>query len=97
MSGPRRAKTLEQIVGTTGDKILEFTESRANHPQRKTKIWLVENKTNGSHLGEVRWQGAWRQYCFFPADDCVFEKNCLRRIADYCEARTIEHRKGIDQ
>lgn len=77
MSGPRRAKTLEDIVGTMKDKLLEFRESRANHPQRKTKIWLVENTRSDEVLGEVRWFGRWRQYAFFPGKDLVFEKNCF--------------------
>ena len=64
---------------------------------RVTDVWEVYNKDNNTLLGEVRWLGAWRQYCFFPASDCVFEKNCLRRIADFCEARTIEHRKDLQK
>lgn len=61
---------------------------------RKTNVWTVCNKDSNEILGEVRWFGRWRQYAFFPGADLVFEKHCLRRLADFCEARTIEHRKG---
>ena len=60
----------------------------------KTRIWLVEAKEDGAALGEVRWYAPWRKYSFLPASMTVFEKDCLRMIADFCEAQTLQHRRA---
>lgn len=65
------------------------SETEATHPKmkgRKTAIWTVYG--NGASLGEVSWFGRWRTYAFFPKDRCVFEKDCLREIAEFCEEMT---------
>ena len=46
----------------------------------KTKIIQVLNRNHGDWLGEIRWYGPWRQYCFMPASDAVFNKGCLNDI-----------------
>ena len=57
----------------------------------KTKIWMVRNMEARLSLGKVRWFGRWRQYAFFPEPELVFEKTCLRTIADFCERNTRSH------
>jgi hypothetical protein len=42
----------------------------------------------------VRWYGKWRQYAFFPMPNTVFERQCLRDIANFCEAKTRERRQA---
>lgn len=59
----------------------------------KTKWWLV--LTNDAHpvkLGTVKWFGRWRQYGFFPEPNTVYERQCLRDIADFCETKTQAQR-----
>lgn len=67
-------------------------------PPPKTKVWKVRNTEARVTLGRIRWFGRWRQYAFFPDLDLVFEKMCLRTIADFCERNTRGHyaakRKG---
>lgn len=60
-----------------------------------TSTWNVINRYNNTQLGTVGWYGPWRQYSFFPNPvlDLVFEKQCLRDIADFCESKTKEHDK----
>jgi hypothetical protein len=58
----------------------------------KTANWRVITKDGRSLLGEVKWFGRWRCYSFFPQPDCVFEKQCLRDIAEFCDAQTTAHR-----
>jgi len=58
----------------------------------KTKIWSVENRHGDGFLGDVRWYVPWRCYSFYPATACVFEKVCLREIADFCDRKTKEHK-----
>lgn len=60
-------------------------------PPPKTKIWTVRNTVARVNLGDVRWFGRWRQYAFFPGAELVFEKTCMRTIADFCERATRTH------
>lgn len=46
----------------------------------KTDKYTVSNKEHGSIIGEIKFYGAWRKYCFFPAPNCVFESDCLTDI-----------------
>jgi hypothetical protein len=61
-------------------------------PNRKTDIFQVVAKQGGFILGDIKWYGAWRRYCFFVAASTIFEQDCLRNIASFCEQRTQEHR-----
>ena len=61
----------------------------------KTLVWRVEATDDGNEgIGWVRWYGPWRQYSFFPASLTVFEKSCLRDIADFSEQLTKDHREA---
>lgn len=62
-----------------------------------TKIDLGEPIENSVLLGYIKWHGPWRCYSFFVSSadgefELVFEKQCLRDIANFCEAATIEQR-----
>jgi len=59
---------------------------------RKTGVWKVVALSNSGWLGCVAWFGSWRKYAFFPDDGCIFEEDCLRDIADFCETKTREHK-----
>jgi hypothetical protein len=66
---------------------------------RKTKVWAVLTIDGTKNLGHVSWYGAWRKYTFCPGQLTVFDKDCLREIADFCEIRTDAHRsrnKAVD-
>jgi hypothetical protein len=61
----------------------------------KTKTWTVVTIRRKDApidqrvtLGKIAWRGQWRKYCFFPSRDTVFEENCLRDIARFCEDAT---------
>ena len=45
----------------------------------KTSVFAVESK-HEDHLGIVKWYAPWRQYTFFPEDNCIFSKGCLEDI-----------------
>lgn len=81
----------------------EWCKFRAAGPSKsgKTLLWNVESiaDKDGDHpeyaeLGVVKWYGAWRKYAFFPASGTLFEHDCLRQIASFCERETIAHRLG---
>lgn len=58
-----------------------------------TKIWHVQTKgINPNILGEIKWYSGWRKYCFFPDEGSLYEQECLRDIAEFCEQTTIAHK-----
>ena len=46
----------------------------------KTEIWNVHAKRTGFVLGKIKWYGPWRQYCFFPSPNSVFNSGCMTDI-----------------
>ena len=36
-------------------------------------------------LGEIKWFGAWRQYCFYPEGNTIFDRKCLTYINNFLE------------
>ncbi len=81
----------------TGDftegKHLRFANKEKISPKGKTFTWAVMNKHDEILLGSIRWFSHWRCYSFYPLSDTVFEKDCLRDIADFCELETKEQKK----
>jgi hypothetical protein len=63
-------------------------------PGRKMPRFEIMNRATDAVLGEIRWYGAWRKYCFYPGAEVLFDEKCLREIADFCEARTRGHREN---
>ena len=43
----------------------------------KTEVWNILSKSSGWILGQIKWYGAWRQYCFFPSPNSVFNLECM--------------------
>lgn len=69
------------------EMVLSEFGAKSTRP-RATKRWTVKPKDGSPSIGNVSWHGAWRCYCFFPHAGTVFERTCLRDIADFCEAQT---------
>jgi hypothetical protein len=49
----------------------------------KTSVYACMNSRSGTAIGLVRWYGPWRQYCFFPEPNCVFNVGCMDDIKDF--------------
>lgn len=60
---------------------------------QKTRRYRVQGQS-GFSLGQLRFYGAWRKYCFFPDENTVFDSACLDEIADLCRAKTAEWRES---
>jgi hypothetical protein len=64
-----------------------------------TETWRVMTKGSLSVLlGTIKWFGSWRCYSFFVSSaegefELVFEKQCLRDIANFCEKVTVMQRE----
>jgi len=73
-------------------KYLRFDE--IPNPGKKTQIFTVRHTDNLTLLGEIKWWGAWRKYCFFPAPDCLYDRNCLRDVIDYIDQLMNERKEN---
>lgn len=58
---------------------------------RKTKCFIILNKVTNDDLGQVKWNGAWRQYCFYPDPDTHWSRGCLKEVYDFIEKLTFKH------
>lgn len=55
-------------------------------PNRKTAIYWIHSKKDANIiLGEIKWFGAWRKYCFFPGENTIFDNKCLNFILEFLE------------
>lgn len=50
---------------------------------RKTFIWEVFSTYDQSYLGKIHWHPPWRQYCFFPIEECVWSHDCLKEVSNF--------------
>lgn len=52
----------------------------------KTSVWSCLTR-HGDELGQVKWFGPWRQYCFFPTVglSMVFSAGCLADVQNFIE------------
>lgn len=78
---------------------LEFIEEKDTG---KTKVYSVRTRhihdPELSKLGEIKWYGSWRKYCFFPLGDTVFDDRCMSQIihfANLCKIAWKEGRRGV--
>lgn len=74
-------------------KYVEFIETGLSDTG-KTKRWDVVAKGDGFLLGVIKYFGRWKQYAFFPNENTVFEKTCLRDIAAFCADETSNKRRA---
>lgn len=71
----------------------EFIEFKLIDEKPKTSVFDVINIKSGDRLGIIKWYGPWRQYCFFPHEETIFNMDCMRYIIDYIQ-NLMEARKG---
>lgn len=62
-------------------KYIEFKLADKQNP--KTQVWNVVSKHHGNILGAIKWFGRWRQYCFFPEEDTLYNSGCLSAITSF--------------
>lgn len=72
-------------------KYIIFEDRSDCHPKKKTQTWECSNRS-GEYLGDVKWNGSWRQYCWYQADDIVMAKSCLDDVSDFIR-QLMEARK----
>ncbi len=57
----------------------------------RTIVWRIYATGGNALLGEVKWHSPWRCYSFHPEPRTLFERVCLRDLANFCETKTKEH------
>ncbi len=53
---------------------------------KKTFIYTIRKDSDygiAELLGLIRWNGAWRQYCFYPEPNTLWSSGCLQGIEDF--------------
>ena len=70
-------------------KYLEF--SKAGYTG-KTEVYDILSKHRRSVLGHIKWYGPWRQYCFWPSPNCVFNPDCMKSICEKIEELMAERK-----
>jgi hypothetical protein len=58
------------------------------HGRGKTKRWCVMTADGSTELGWISFYSRWRKYSFFPNPETLYEADCLRDIANFCETET---------
>ncbi len=46
----------------------------------KTDVINILSISSQFILGQIRWYGPWRQYCFMPSGNSVFNRTCMSEI-----------------
>ena len=70
-------------------KYLKFVVMRF---KPKTMVIAVVSKSSDEELGRIEWYCAWRQYCFMPYGNTIWNNNCLIDVQNFITALMIKHR-----
>ena len=60
--------------------------NQCHNPGKKTFLYSIrkDDKTGYSYLlGLIKWNGAWRQYCFYPENNAFWSSTCNQGITDF--------------
>ena len=49
----------------------------------KTSVFAILSKSNDDILGIVKWYAPWRQYCFFPENDTLWNPSCMKDVREF--------------
>lgn len=89
-------KVADQLLGTPAvvpAKWITFAVTGSSE-SGKTHIYQVRTKTeNPVLLGEIKWEGHFRSYAFFPQPNTVYEPQCLNDITNFIESLMFLRKK----
>ena len=70
----------------------EYIDMEEVEKKAKTSVFAIFSNSSKEHIGTIKWYGPWRQYCFFPVDDTIWNKGCLTDVIDFIN-QLMEMRK----
>jgi hypothetical protein len=85
------ARLEKEVVSMTH---LVFVEGAKDNRERKTKYFEVHGYKD-AYLGFIQWNTGWRQYCFYPAPECVWSHDCLAELAEGLSGLNLEYKSGM--
>ena len=62
--------------------------------EKKTLTVAIINRHHQEIIGEIKWFAKWRQYCFFPYKDTVWNTTCMDDVHSVIK-ELMEQRKPI--
>lgn len=73
-------------------KYISMSELRSQ--RTKTKVFTIRTNGDCFLLGEIRWNGSWRQYCLIPTIQAttIWSKGCLNDVSDFLQKINKEQR-----
>ena len=87
------AEIKELLEPHQNNKWIWFQVAEPRDGTAKTVRVQVVNRNSTMGLAEIKWYGAWRQYCFFPYNvDTVFNEGCLSDIVKVVRLLNDHHR-----
>ena len=72
-----------------GKMYIHFEQAKS---EGKTNIYDCINN-NGVQVGQIKWFGAWRKYCFYSING-IYDNNCLLEIITFLDNINKEWRYG---
>ena len=48
--------------------------------------WDCLNRKHGEKLGDVNYNGRWRQYVYSPVNQAIYSAGCMRDVAEFLDA-----------
>lgn len=64
---------------------------------KHTDIYTCYTNSDNTILAHVKWNAAWRQYCFYIYMETVYSAGCLEDILDFIGRVNKEHRGNIKE
>ena len=61
----------------------------------KTRTYTIRSRSRGDVLAIVKWYGAWRQYTMEPLYHTVWNKDCLREVAEFLDGLMEQRRSAL--
>jgi hypothetical protein len=90
----RQAETDEDMSYKPWDswdsEYLTFEED--DHYEGKTKLLYVQSKRKIEILAVIKWYGPWRQYCFYPMPETIWNKGCMEDVQTVIKALMDERK-----
>jgi len=62
-----------------------------------TLIVDVISKKHGYPLGQIKWHGPWRDYVFHPDKATLFNRACMKCIADKLAKMFMDHHAKCEE